>query len=414
MSSPERVKLSLLRKEPRFTVKGVARLWHLPSQVDMSLNLKDLSPVLEALYEAPIDPSRWEKFLQLTARVVGGEAAALLLHDFGDSQSRVARHWSLASQTSQTAQSEEEQRSGLEAWIQAVTRASEKFGTLEPVIAFADLEGTEFYHDLLLPFGMPHGIFGMVERGAARVASLSIYRGGKAGEFREQDFEVVRFLCPHIERAYRLHLHLAGSRKQRASLRSALDSLSMGVILVASRGQVVTMNRAAEQLLADNDSLQASPQGLRAESAGEAAQLDRLIEEATGNSEAEFRSAGLLTISRKNRSALLLLVSRVRSLDVDQAHPVRAIVFISDPEQKVRPTCDTLRALFGLTPAEYRLAMLLADGHDPVAIAELVGVSRNTLKSQLTSIYRKTGTSRQAQLVRLLLQLPSTSSPVAS
>jgi DNA-binding CsgD family transcriptional regulator len=78
-------------------------------------------------------------------------------------------------------------------------------------------------------------------------------------------------------------------------------------------------------------------------------------------------------------------------------------VFVSDPEQRVRPTLDTLRALFGFTTAEYRLAMLLVDGHGPTAIAKMVGVSRNTVKSQLASIYRKTGTSRQAQLVRLLL-----------
>jgi len=38
--------------------------------------------------------------------------------------------------------------------------------------------------------------------------------------------------------------------------------------------------------------------------------------------------------------------------------------------------------------------MLLADGETPIAIAEMVGGgSRNTLKSQLASIYRKTGTS---------------------
>ncbi|MGA7905952.1 MAG: helix-turn-helix transcriptional regulator [Candidatus Sulfotelmatobacter sp.] len=52
-----------------------------------------------------------------------------------------------------------------------------------------------------------------------------------------------------------------------------------------------------------------------------------------------------------------------------------------------------------------RSAMLLADGHPPAKIAEMLGVSRNTLKSQLTSIYGKTGTSRQSQLVRLLLRI---------
>jgi DNA-binding CsgD family transcriptional regulator len=265
----------------------------------------------------------------------------------------------------------------------------------------------EFYNHLRSPFRMPHGIFAMVERGPSRVAALSVSRGGRP--FHQQGFEAVRFLCPHIQRAYRLHLHLAGSRMQRASLQSALNSLTRGVILLASKGQVVTMNRAAERLLAENDSLRVTREGLRAERTDESSHLNQLVAEATASSDAGLRPAAVLTVSRNDRPPLLLMVSAVRGFDADQVHPVRAIVFVSDPAQRVRPTCDTLRALFGLTPAEYRLAMLLADGHEPAAIAELVGVSRNTLKSQLASIYRKTDTSRQAQLVRLLLQLPATS-----
>ncbi len=51
------------------------------------------------------------------------------------------------------------------------------------------------------------------------------------------------------------------------------------------------------------------------------------------------------------------------------------------------------------------VALLLGDGHGPPVIASMIGVTANTLKTQLASIYRKTGTSRQAQLVRVLSQL---------
>lgn len=368
-------------------------------------NKEVLSQVLEALYEAPLDPSRWEEFLRLTAGAVGGEAAALLLHDFSDAQSLVDRQWGIDPEATRLYQ---EHYSGLDVWFQSVTRAADWLGTSEQFVPFAELERTEFGNDLLLPYGIPHGIFGMLERGPSRVANLGIYRGRRAGPFEQQDLDLVRFLRPHIKRAYRLHSQLAASRNRSAGLQSALDSLTMGVILLAPKGQVVTMNRAAEWLLADNDSLQASRSGLRAKRADESARLEQLVAEATATSAgAGLRPAGALTVSRRNRPPLQLLVSPVRGFDVDEAHPVRAIVFITDPAQRVRPTHDTLRVLFGLTPAEYRLAMLLADGHSPAAIAEMVGVSRNTLKSQLASIYRKTNTSRQAQLVRLLLHLPA-------
>jgi DNA-binding CsgD family transcriptional regulator/PAS domain-containing protein len=291
-----------------------------------------LSQVLEALYEVPLDPSRWEEFLKLTAKAAGEGAAALLLRDLRDTQ-----------------------------------------------------------------------------------ANPGIYRGRKAGRVEEHDPELVRFLRPHIKRAYRFHSYLAAFRKQRASLQSALDSLVMGVILLARNGRVVTMNRAAERLLADNDGLQASREGLRANRADESARLQQFVAEATATTAgAELRPIGALTVSCRGRPPLQLLVSPVHGFDVNDAHPVRAIVFVSDPAQKVRPTYDTVRALFGLTPAEYRVAVLLVDGYVPTEIAKMVGVSRNTVKSQLASIYRKTGTSRQVQFVRLLLQLPATQLPATS
>jgi DNA-binding CsgD family transcriptional regulator len=218
----------------------------------------------------------------------------------------------------------------------------------------------------------------------------------------------VRFLKPPIKAAR--HSHLAASRNPSARVQSTLNSLAVGVILLSPKGQVVTMNRAAERLLAESGGLQASREGLLAERAEESARLKQLVAEATAASAgAGLEPAGVLTVSRGNHSPLQLLVFPVRGFDLDERHPVRAIVVAGDSAQRVGPAHDTLRVLFGLTPAECRLATLLADGHSPTAMTEMGGVSRNTLKSQLSSIYGKTGTSRQAQLVRLLLQLPATS-----
>jgi DNA-binding CsgD family transcriptional regulator len=364
-----------------------------------------LSQVLEALYEAPIDASRWEEFLQLTAGAVGGEAAALLLHDFNDAQSLVACQWGIDPEASRHY---EEHYGSVDVWRQSVSTSPLRIGTSEQFLAFSDLGRTEFYNDLLSPYGIPHAIFGVIERSASRVATLSVYRGLRAGAFEEQDLSLVRFLEPHIKTAYRLHSELSTSRNRSAGMQSALDSLTMGVILLAAKGRVVTVNRAAEWLLLKNDGLLASRGVLRCTCAGESARLEQLIEEATATSAGpRFKPFGVLAISRRDRPPLQLLVSPVRGFDVDDPRPVRAVVFVGDPARRARPARDTLRLLYGLTPAESRLAMLLADGHAPTMIAEMVGVSRNTLKSQLASIYRKTDTSRQAQLVRLLLQLPA-------
>jgi DNA-binding CsgD family transcriptional regulator len=61
-----------------------------------------------------------------------------------------------------------------------------------------------------------------------------------------------------------------------------------------------------------------------------------------------------------------------------------------------------LEALFDLTPAEAGVASLLVEGKSVDEIAGARGVMQNTIRMQLKLIFAKTGTRRQAELVKLL------------
>jgi DNA-binding CsgD family transcriptional regulator len=83
---------------------------------------------------------------------------------------------------------------------------------------------------------------------------------------------------------------------------------------------------------------------------------------------------------------------------------VTAVAFINDPFQTRRPTKEVLHMVYGLTPAECRVALLLSDGRAPQEIAKMVGVTQNTVRSQIKSIFSKTGDGRQGELIQLLLR----------
>jgi DNA-binding CsgD family transcriptional regulator len=90
------------------------------------------------------------------------------------------------------------------------------------------------------------------------------------------------------------------------------------------------------------------------------------------------------------------------------ARPAVCIV-ISDPELVATPAYDALKSLFGLTPSEARLALLLAKGLSMQAAAARAGVAYATARAQLTMVFRKTRTSRQSELVKLLVSdMPGT------
>ena len=81
-----------------------------------------------------------------------------------------------------------------------------------------------------------------------------------------------------------------------------------------------------------------------------------------------------------------------------------AAVFVSDPDLQDSTSQQSLRQLFDLTPAEARLATLLARGLSLAEVSETQGISPHTARAQLKSIFAKTGVSRQAELVRLVLK----------
>jgi DNA-binding CsgD family transcriptional regulator len=97
---------------------------------------------------------------------------------------------------------------------------------------------------------------------------------------------------------------------------------------------------------------------------------------------------------------------RTRAVQIGKDVPV-AVIFISDPDREPVSEACIFAELFGLTPAEARLARILAAGDSLKDAAEQLAVAESTVKSQLKSIFAKTDTSRQSQLVRLvLLTLP--------
>ncbi len=90
-------------------------------------------------------------------------------------------------------------------------------------------------------------------------------------------------------------------------------------------------------------------------------------------------------------------------LDRDGA---KVAVFMSDPNLQQPISIDNLVSVYGLTPSEAQVSISLANGHIIDEIAKSSNHSAHTIRSQLKSVFRKTGVSRQSELVKLLLTGP--------
>src|SRR5262249_37015403 len=79
-----------------------------------------------------------------------------------------------------------------------------------------------------------------------------------------------------------------------------------------------------------------------------------------------------------------------------------AIVFACDPERSSPMRSTYLQELYGLTAAEAAVAVETSRGEGMHAVSAAMGVSVTTAKTHLCRVFEKTGTRRQAELVRLM------------
>ncbi|MFZ0884828.1 MAG: helix-turn-helix transcriptional regulator [Candidatus Acidiferrales bacterium] len=361
-----------------------------------------LSQLLGALYDAAADPSLWEPFLQQVAQLTGATSAALVMYDTHRDSYTLASSWQVDPEATRLYQ---RRYGSLDLWARrALSKPVGYVCVSEALCSGAELATTEVYNDFMVRFGFEHGLFGLPLNTGSRFASISLYRESSCPGFGASEVSILEFLAPHAERALKLHMQFTELRNRSQSLETVLDTLPTGIVFLGPTGEILAMNQIAAALLREKDGLMTTRTGLRAERAAESNLLVQVIQRAACNTKNSGPpTGGTASVSRRKRPPLHVLVSPLRKSPIVGVQSITAVAFIIDPSRQRRPTRDVLRALFGLTPAECRVALLLSDGHAPRKIAEIIGVTDNTVRSQIKSIFSKSGVKRQSELVRLLL-----------
>jgi DNA-binding CsgD family transcriptional regulator len=167
-------------------------------------------------------------------------------------------------------------------------------------------------------------------------------------------------------------------------------------------------NDAAERLLAGKDGIQRSHDGLRAHYEVDNRRLQKSLKSALEHHQAGASTgieAALLT--RPDGAPPLNVLIRPIPLNYRAGStPVRrpaVAVFLRDPTGSPPASRALLRKLFGLTATESEIALLMIDGLTLDEAAATLGVSRNTVRAHLRGVFAKTGATRQALLVKMLL-----------
>ena len=192
------------------------------------------------------------------------------------------------------------------------------------------------------------------------------------------------------------------ARSRQGLAEAALNRISVGVIVTDAAANVIFMNPLAAEFVTQQDGLSVDHgQTLRADRLEDTATLHALIRELTdGNPNGDMQAIALQRPSTvRPYSIRAELVDGVSDGEVAP----RVMLLITDPDKLPRVLPEIIGPLFDLTSSESRLAAEIASGATLDMAAENLGLTVSTVRTYLKQIFSKTDTSRQAELVRLIL-----------
>ena len=367
------------------------------------------------IYETLRNPRAWIEVLARLQRLMTAEALVLGWHDVaiggGACLHQVGLDPALVDRY-------ETEFSSKNPWMQAEQLFQARAIVAgEEILPSVDLMKTEFYQEYLRPQRLLHGLCGVVCRRGSEFWHLTAARRPSRPAFDEADRRELGRLLPHIERVLELGWELAGERSARHALLDVLDQLSTAIVMVDAEARPIMVNAAAEHILGLGDGMMVHSRRLEALWHSERTRLMQLIATACAAPNGAAREGGHLKITRPSgMRPFLVIVSSLPTAYCDGAGRQRrvAAVVIKDAQAELHTSAANRREiaeLYELTPAEETLLDLILDGSGLFEAAEQLGVSRNTARTHMKRIYAKTGTRRQAELVRRLAHLTSLVTP---
>jgi DNA-binding CsgD family transcriptional regulator len=159
-------------------------------------------------------------------------------------------------------------------------------------------------------------------------------------------------------------------------------------------------------LAAADEGIVLTPEGLSLVVRADDRKLQSLIGHASAaHGQNRIASGGAMqALRRSGKRAFSILVSPLSrtALSVTTVQPSVCVIVADAAEEFVLPE-NLLRALWGMTSSEARLATRLAAGDELKMAAGDLGIAYSTARTQLSAIFRKTATRRQGELVKVLL-----------
>jgi DNA-binding CsgD family transcriptional regulator len=355
------------------------------------------------IYDASLDPGLWPEVLDRITEFVGGAASSLVSHDVA---SRTTQFYYIRGDNPEYTKSYRETYVRINPILPAIL--SMDVGdtwSVQSFMPWKQLLQTRFYREWLEPQGGGDMVGTTIERTGTVVTTLSTAMHIRQSPVSEPAKRRLALLFPHVRRAVAIGNVIEMNRVRAESLGDAVDAISAGVFLVGCEGEIVHANSLGRQLMDEGGLVHARVDRLATVDGAGRGELAHAIRDAGGGDRAiGGRGTAIALTDRAGHRyvAHVLPLTSGQRRRAGLSTGAVAAVFIHRAEVRTVFPMEAVARQFGLSKAELRVLVASMEVGPPADVAPVLGVSEATVRSHLRRLFEKTGTARQADLVKLV------------
>jgi DNA-binding CsgD family transcriptional regulator len=363
-----------------------------------TMDLIDYNPIIESLYDGVLSPDGFQAALRALKSAFRARQAALTVFKPVDLVSIVAT----AETTPELVADYVAHYHGCDPGLGSVDGVSTGEWWIDTrEVGLTGMRTSAFYQEFFRHHDLASYMASPILRTPDREVALALQRGLGDGVFSVEDTRPMAPLVPHFQRALTLRDRMSTLTNAAELTARVLEHLQFGVAVIDARLRVLQSNVLGEHWLR-----RLGPKSRwMYRSAGLTRPFGQMVQAACKTHDPiPAQAATLATMDRGPCQVIILPLAASHRFAISFQIPAALVVF-RDLWRTPRVLTSVLRDLYGLSEAELRVSMAIVDGSGVNRVSEKLRVSRETIRSQLKSVFSKTRTNTQAQLVHLLTLL---------
>jgi DNA-binding CsgD family transcriptional regulator/PAS domain-containing protein len=364
--------------------------------------VESFTSLIADVYDAALDPALWTDVLPRIGDFVGGHGGGIVSKDTVSKAGTPNYHFGVDPH-----------------YVQIYMQTHYKFDSLSTLplfdrgqivsapdlVPYDEFRQGRFFHEWMSPQDWTDAATAVLDKSALSFSFLMIFRTQASGMVDEDMRQRMALVVPHVRRAVLIGRAMDHKTALASAFAETLDGISAGMFLVDGKGRIVHANASGQALLEQRSVLRAGDGKVGAVAADADQELKQSLASASGGDAAVGVKGIAVPLTARDGGRhvahVLPLTSGERRQTAAGCAAVAAL-FVHKAELATPSRPETIARLYKLTPTELRVLLTVAKVGGVPEIAEELGIGEATVKTHLHRLFAKTGTTRQAELIKLV------------